>query len=51
MTGDASAATAWIVGHGWSEGIFPFSSALIGTTVFAGLCWLLWRAANREVSE
>ena len=46
MTGDPSRAGQWIFGHGWSEGLFPGSSELIGTLVFAGLCLLLWRAAN-----
>ena len=50
ITGDPDRANAWIVGHEWSEGLFPGSSALIGTVVFAGLCWLLWRQANRELA-
>ena len=48
VTGDPAAANRWILGHGWTEGLFPFSSAIIGTVVFSGLCWLLWRAATRE---
>lgn len=49
ITGDADRANAWIVGHEWSEGLFPGSSALVGTVVFAGLCWLFWRQSNREI--
>ncbi len=48
ITGDPSVASEWVIGHGWSVGLFPYSSELIGTLVFVGLCWLLWRAANRE---
>ncbi len=47
-TGDPSVAERWVVGHEWSEGLFPGSSAVIGTVVFVGLCWLLWRAATGE---
>ena len=46
VTGDPSRAGAWIVGHAWAEGLFPGSSELVGTLVFAGLCLLLWRAAT-----
>ena len=48
MTGDPSTSTRWILGHEWSEGLFPFSSPLFGTLAFVALCWLLWRASNRE---
>ncbi len=52
MTGDPSRASDWIVGHSWSEGLFPGSSELVGTLIFAGLCLLLWRAAtSREAGE
>ncbi len=50
-TGDPAVAERWIVGHAWSEGLFPGSSGIIGTLVFAGLCWILWRAANAEILE
>ena len=46
-TGHADPASIWHVGHGWSEW-FTGSSALVGTLVFAGLCWMLWRVANRR---
>jgi uncharacterized oligopeptide transporter (OPT) family protein len=49
-TGDPSAAERWVVGEEWSH-LFPYSSELIGTVVFAGLCWLLWHAANRHIEE
>jgi len=48
VTGDPNAASSWVVGHEWSDGLFPFSSSLFGTAAFVFLCWLLWRAANRE---
>lgn len=48
-TGDPTSAERWIVGHAWSEGLFPYSSALIGTLVFVGLCSLLWRAATKKI--
>jgi len=48
VTGDPSVAERWIMGHEWSEGLFPGSSAVIGTVIFTGLCWLLWRAATGE---
>ena len=46
-TGHADPASIWHVGHGWSEW-FTGSSALVGTLVFAGLCGMLWRVANRR---
>ena len=46
MTGDPSLAGEWIVGHEWYAGLFPGFSELVGTLIFAGLCLLLWRAAN-----
>ncbi len=51
VTGDPTSADAWVLGHEWSEGLFPGSSALIGTIVFAGLCWLVWSTANRHISD
>lgn len=51
VTGDTGVAERWVVGHGWSEGLFPGSSPLVGTLVFVGLCALLWRAATREMEE
>jgi hypothetical protein len=48
VTGDPTAADRWIVGEEWTH-LFPYSSELIGTAIFAGLCWLLWRAANRRI--
>lgn len=48
-TGDPAAANRWVIGHGWSEGLFPGSDGLIGTLIFVGLCWALWRSANREM--
>jgi uncharacterized oligopeptide transporter (OPT) family protein len=48
VTGDPTAADGWVIGEEWSR-IFPYSSELIGTLIFAGLCWLLWRAANRRL--
>lgn len=50
-TGDPSAASRWIVGHEWSETLFPFSSPMIGTLAFVALCALLWRAATREIHD
>ena len=50
ITGDASSADSWILGHGWSEGLlFVGSSDFIGTVVFAGLGWMLWRVANGDM--
>lgn len=49
ITGDPTAADAWVIGHEWSE-FMPFSSAIIGTLVFVVLCIFLWRAANKDVS-
>lgn len=50
MTGDPAAADAWVIGHGWSE-FLPFSSAIIGTLIFALLCRFLWRAANKDLTD
>ena len=47
-TGDPAAASVWQVGHDWMDGMLPNASSVIGTLAFAGLCWMLWRAANRE---
>lgn len=46
-TGDPAVASRWVVGDEWSH-FFPYSAELIGTALFAGLCWLLWKAANRQ---
>ena len=46
VTGDPSRASQWIVGHEWYAGLFNGFSELVGTLIFAGLCLLLWRAAN-----
>ncbi len=51
MTGDPSMANRWIVGHEWSDNLFPGSSALLGTVIFTGLCWMLWSAANGSEKE
>ncbi len=48
VTGDPGAASIWQVGHGWMDGALPWVSSIVGTAAFAGLCWLLWRAATRE---
>lgn len=50
ITGDPDRSNSWIVGHAWTEGLFPGSSAIIGTVVFAALCWLFWRQSNREIT-
>ena len=50
LTGDPAASESWIIGEGWSH-FFPYSSELIGTAVFAGLCMLLWHAANKPMAE
>ncbi|MDX1566374.1 MAG: oligopeptide transporter, OPT family [Longimicrobiales bacterium] len=50
-TGDPETANRWVVGHEWSEGLFPGSSGVVGTVVFAGLCWLLWRAATSGTTD
>jgi putative OPT family oligopeptide transporter len=47
-TGDPTAADRWIIGEEWSH-IFPYSSELIGTAIFVGLCWMLWHAANKRL--
>jgi len=47
-TGDPATADRWVIGEEWSH-FFPYSSELIGAAIFAGLCWLLWRAANRSM--
>lgn len=48
VTGDPSRADRWVIGEEWSH-FFPYSSELIGAAVFAFLCWLLWRAANKRL--
>ncbi len=47
VTGDAGAASAWQLGHAWMDRV-PGLASIVGTAAFAGLCWLLWRAATRE---
>ena len=47
-TGNPDAASMWQLGHAWMDGLVPYSSWVVGTLVFAGLCWMLWRAATRE---
>jgi putative OPT family oligopeptide transporter len=54
VTGSPDAANAWVIGHTWSEGLipgFPAFDPLFGALVFAGLCWMLWRVANRDLSS
>lgn len=51
ITGNPDAASAWIVGHGWMDGIWAQLASVAGGLVFAGLCWLLWRAAVREPDQ
>ena len=46
-TGNPTVANRWVIGDEWSH-FFPYSAELIGTALFAGLCWLLWKAANRR---
>ncbi len=46
-TGNPDPASIWHVGHAWSD-VFVGSSVIVGTLVFSGLGWLLWRAATRE---
>ncbi len=41
---DPSLPAAWVVGHEWMAGL----STLLGTLVFAGLAWLLYRTARRQ---
>ena len=48
ITGDPGAASMWQVGHEWMDSALPWLSSVVGTAAFAGLCWLLWRAATRE---
>ncbi len=48
-TGNPAASERWVVGPGWSEGLFPGSAGIIGTLVFVALCWSLWHAANRKI--
>jgi putative OPT family oligopeptide transporter len=52
VTGSPDAADRWVIGHEWAQTLipgFPAFDPLLGAVVFAGLCWLLWRAANKEV--
>jgi putative OPT family oligopeptide transporter len=48
VTGDPAAADRWVIGEEWSH-FFPYSSEIIGTLIFAGLCWLLWHSANKRL--
>ena len=48
ITGDPGAASMWQVGHAWMDTALPWASSVVGPAAFAGLCWLLWRAATRE---
>ena len=47
-TGNPDAASIWQLGHRWMDDLVQYSSWVVGAGAFAGLCWLLWRAANRE---
>jgi putative OPT family oligopeptide transporter len=54
VTGSPEAANAWVIGHTWSQELipgFPAFDPLVGALVFAGLCWMLWRVANRDLSS
>jgi putative OPT family oligopeptide transporter len=54
ITGSPDAANAWVIGHTWSQELIPGFSAfdsIFGALVFAGLCWMLWRVANRDLSS
>lgn len=51
ISGDPDAGAAWVVGHGWMDDIWGPLASVVGGLVFAGLCWLLWRAAVREKSR
>ena len=48
FTGDAEAASVWQLGHAWMDDLVPYASWVVGTLAFAGLCWMLWRAATSE---
>ncbi len=50
LTGSQDAAASWNLGHVWMDGIWSPLASVVGTLVFGGLCWLLWRAATRERS-
>ena len=47
FTGNPEAASVWQLGHAWMDGV-PHLASVVGTLAFAGLCWMLWRAATRE---
>ena len=47
FTGDPETASVWQFGHAWMDGV-PHLASVVGTLAFAGLCWMLWRAATRE---
>ena len=54
VTGSPDAANSWVVGHEWAQEVvpgFPAFDPLLGTLIFAGLCWLLWRAANKDIES
>ena len=46
-TGSPEAASVWQVGHEGMDQLMPHLSSVVGTLAFAGLCWMLWLAANR----
>ena len=48
VTGDAGGAPMWQLGHARMDELVPHASSIVGTLAFAGLCWMLWRAATRE---
>jgi putative OPT family oligopeptide transporter len=53
ITGSPDAASSWVIGHAWSQALipgFPAFDPIFGALVFAGLCWLLWRTANRNLA-
>ena len=47
ITDDATAASVWQLGHAWMDNV-PHLASIVGTLAFAGLCWMLWRAATSE---
>ena len=52
VTGSPEAANGWVVGHEWAQELvpgFPAFDPLLGTLIFAGLCWLLWQTANKDI--
>ncbi|MSR36929.1 MAG: oligopeptide transporter, OPT family [Gemmatimonadetes bacterium] len=47
-TGDPAASERWIVGEGWTH-FMPHGSEVVGTALFALLCWTLWHASNKPM--